>query len=673
MFMKGSNHLLKSMLFAAIFLNLPLQASTRDFYDRTHYSPSFGQWRHYRILLPRDYRTSGKYYPVIYYFHGHSGRFMGEQYGNGQVFLPEFIDYVKTHDVILVRWDGYAEEDYNGVYGGSPYQIAHPGGTMDWGAYFEELVAHVDSSYRTLADRQHRATCGLSMGGFMSLYISGRYPHLVGSASAYNPAHEMWVGPPGKKVRYMHKNHVLNHGHSKIRLIHASGDYIGQYHQELRDILARTPEVDFQYRRDEFNRHYVTGVKETFDFHLEAFEDVGLTAYPRSFDYDNAGESFSFWGYDLRVENKQAGFVSLRDVSRGYFRMFTRAYQPDGPPVPEQTIRLTTPPLYGNRRKYQVTDYSHKHKSVKRYFLTSSGEGRLTFTLDGEGHEVSIGNGKESRAPVLLPLDTRETPIVPPDEDIHLPLKLYNCLDITARDIEVSLASDYPTVAIQGGPLVIDSIAPGEVVDISRHFTLHFTSSDGFFQHCRLMMNIRYRGWYSHSERIDVRILPTPLPHPERVEIFDGRKEPLKIFRQAGNQGGGSILDRVVEEGTGNGDGTADPGEELTLWIQVPQGLDPFDKYTWHRTRVYTGDPYVTITADLGEPKGREWTSVQNHTSRFRISPQCPRGHEMRLVLESESYSFHWLPDTRFGKELLYQARQLHRNQLHGFTLTVGE
>ncbi len=673
MYLKKPVVLLKILLFAAVALHLPLAASTRDFYDRTHYSASFGEWRHYRILLPRDYRTSGKYYPVIYYFHGHSGRFMGEQYGNGQVFLPEFIDYVKNHDVILVRWDGYAEDDYNGIYGGSPYEIQHNRGTKDWGTYFEELVAHVDSSYRTLSDRQHRATCGLSMGGFMSLYISGRYPHLVGSASAYNPGHEFYVGPAGKKVRYMLKNHVATHGHSKVRLIHASGDYISQYHEELRDIFARTPEVDFQYRRDEYHRHWVTGVEETLDFHLEAFEDVGLTVYPGSFDYDNAQESFSVWGYDVRVENKQPGFVSLRDCSRGYFRIFTRAYQPDGPPVPDQRVQLTTPPWYGSRRKYRINDYSHKDKSVKSLFLTSSKDGRLAFTLDGEGHEVSIGNGTEFRAPVLLSLGVRETPIVPPDEDIHLPLKLYNCLDITAREVKVDLTSSYPTVAVEGGPLAIDSIAPGEVVDISRHFTQRFTSSDGFFQHCRLIMNIGYRGWYEHSERIDVRILPTPLLRPERVEIFDGGKKTLKIFRQAGNRGGGFIRDRVVEEGTGNGDGIADPGEEITLWIQVPQGLDPFDKHTWHRTRVYTDDPYVTVTADLGEPKGLEWTSVLDHTSRFRISLQCPQGHRIQMIVKSESYSFHWQPDMRFGKELLYQAKQLHRDQLHTFTLTVGE
>ncbi|MEA2063974.1 MAG: hypothetical protein U9P14_09780, partial [Gemmatimonadota bacterium] len=474
-------------------------------------------------------------------------------------------------------------------------------------------------------------------------------------------------------VRYMHKNHVINHTRQKVRLIHASGDFISQYHEEFRDIMARTPEVDFVYSRDEFHRHYVTNVEETFDFHMQAFQDVGLTAYPQSFGYDNSQASFSVWGYDIAVENKQKGFTCLRDVSRNHFRVYSRQYMPDGPLSAGRIIRITTPDWYGGRRKYKIADYSHQDGNVRYFELTSSAEGRLAFTLDGSGHEISIQTGKEHRAPVLLPLDLGGIPIVAPGREVHLPIRLYNCLDIAARDIEVTLSSLYPTVAVEGGPVRLDSIAPGRVVDLSESFSQHFTSGSGFFQHCRLNLHIRYRDWYGHDERIDVRVLPTPLPAPGTVEIFDGRSKELKIFRQAGNQGGGFMRERAVEEGTGNGDGKADPGEEITVWIQVPQGLDPFDKYSWHRTRVYTDDPYVTITADLAEPKEREWTGISCHTSRFRISPGCPVGHHIRLVLESESYSFCWQPDTRYGRELLYQARQLHREQLHGLTLKVGQ
>ncbi|MEA1996441.1 MAG: hypothetical protein U9N45_02340, partial [Gemmatimonadota bacterium] len=149
---KTAVHSLLTLLLAALLLCQAASATAvRDFYDRRLYSESFGEWRYYRILLPRDYETSGKRYPVIYYFHGHSGRFMGEQYGNGQVFLADMIDYVRKHDVIVVRWDGYVEKDYSGLYGGGPYDISSPEGRMDFGPFFEELTAHIDSTYRTLA------------------------------------------------------------------------------------------------------------------------------------------------------------------------------------------------------------------------------------------------------------------------------------------------------------------------------------------------------------------------------------------------------------------------------------------------------------------------------------------------------------------------------------------
>ena len=111
----------------------------------------------------------------------------------------------------------------------------------------------------------------------------------------------------------------------------------------------------------------------------------------------------------------------------------------------------------------------------------------------------------------------------------------------------------------------------------------------------------------------------------------------------------------------------------MTVWICLPQGLDPLDKYSWHRTKVFTENPYVTVTADIAEPKEREWTSATNHTGRIMISPDCPPGSRIELILKSESYSFVWQPDYKFGRELLYQARQFHRKHLNRYTLTVGE
>ena len=81
-----------------------LAGATQPFYDRKHYSKVLGEERNYRILLPPDYETSGKRYPVIYYFHGHSDRYTVEKYDNGTDTIPKMAEFVAHHDAIVVRW-----------------------------------------------------------------------------------------------------------------------------------------------------------------------------------------------------------------------------------------------------------------------------------------------------------------------------------------------------------------------------------------------------------------------------------------------------------------------------------------------------------------------------------------------------------------------------------------
>jgi hypothetical protein len=143
----------------------------QPFFDRTHDSKVFGEARHYRILLPPAYETSGKRYPVNYYFHGHSDRYTVENYDNGTDTIPKMADWVAQHDAIVVCVDGYVASEYTGFYGGTPWDVMESGGDRDFGRYFLELIQYIDSTYRTLTDRRHRATSGLSMGGFIRGWI----------------------------------------------------------------------------------------------------------------------------------------------------------------------------------------------------------------------------------------------------------------------------------------------------------------------------------------------------------------------------------------------------------------------------------------------------------------------------------------------------------------------
>ena len=658
---------------AGLLLLLPYVAfAYRPFYDRTHHSRVFDGPRHYRIFLPPDYQDSGRSYPVIYYFHGHSDRYTLERYDGGKDTVPKIIRFVAAHPVIVVSVDGYVAEHYTGFYGGDPWDVRKDGGKYDFGAYFLELVEHIDSTYRTLTDRRHRATSGLSMGGFMSLYLSARYPDIIGSASAFNPGPEFYTGEPGRRVLWRPKDHVLNHGHSMVRLVRASGDYISQFHEETRMAYARTPEVDFEFRQDEYHRHWATSIGETFQFHMRAFGRSDLDNVPEVFHYANAYRGFSVWGYRVETEGDERGFTYLSGVRQGYMRITTRRWAPDGPPVAERRITVTTPPLYKPGADYVLLDHSHATGRTERRTITADAEGRLRFTVDGAGHEMSFaGPGTGAQPPVLLPVTRKDFLRPPPGREVRLPVRVYNPRNEPMKGVRITVSSEYPTVEILSGKAEIAAIPPGGVVDLAEKIRARFTSGAGYFERARLEIDFGYDGWHHVHDRFDALIVPEILPQPAAVEILDGRTVTFRVFRQAGNQGGGRSIERTVTEGSGNGNGILEPGEEATIWVKMVQGMDPFDKNNWYRCKVYTDSHWVTEVADIQETRQREWTGAQNRTSLIRLSPDAPRGARIPLLLDNESWSFRFTPDVRYGREKLYQAFQLHRRHLHRYVIEV--
>ena len=635
----------------------------QPFYDRTYYSKVFAQARNYRIFLPPDYADSGKRYPVIYYFHGHSDRYTLEDYDRGLDTVPKIEGFVSTHDVIAVAVDGYVARDYTGFYGGSPYDVRREGGDYDFGENFKELIAHVDSTYRTLTSRRFRATSGLSMGGFMSLYLSARYPELVGSASAFNPGPEFFTGEKGRRSLWRPKDHVLNHEHTMIRLVRASGDFISQYTEETRNAYAIVPTVNFEFRQDEYHRHWATSIAETFEFHMHAFANPALDTVATDWNYDSSRRAFSVWGYRVEADTAEPAFLSLEHVSQGGLRISTRRWAPDGPPASCSAITLTTAPLYRAGADYQISDYNLTSGAGKRTKEQADREGRLTLRVDCTGHELSFaGPGTGAQSPVLLPLTSKDTLRLMPGKLVSLPIRIYNPRAVPLENVRASLSSDYPTVEIVRGSAKLDRMASGAAVDLSSLFQVRLTAGEGDFAHARLKLKLIYDGYFEVTKNIDILIAPDRMPRPLEIAVLDGRTKTFSVFHQKGNQGGGSSIQRTVTEGKGNGNGVLEPGEQATIWVKLAQGLDPFDKNNWCRAKVYTGSPWLAEIGDIEEEKQREWTGAQSRTSLMEFKVDAPAGTEIPAILDCESWSFAFMPDIRYGKEPLYQAFQLHKH-----------
>jgi enterochelin esterase-like enzyme len=141
-----------------------------------------GTWRHALVYLPPNYDTQTKArYPVLYLQHGGGEDETGWiKQGNANFILDNLIAGGHCKPMIIVMAYGYARRagqpapDLTGRPFGSPEMRK---AMQEMMAAFEDdltqvLVPYIDSTFRTIADRDHRAMAGLSMGGMQTFQIT---------------------------------------------------------------------------------------------------------------------------------------------------------------------------------------------------------------------------------------------------------------------------------------------------------------------------------------------------------------------------------------------------------------------------------------------------------------------------------------------------------------------
>lgn len=127
------------------------------------------------VLLPPSYfRLAKVRFPVVYYLHGLGKRRDGHKSSEG-TFKQLYGEMTRRRlpEMILVAVDGTT------IFGGSYYANSLTIGNFE--VYVaEEVVRHIDSTYRTRASRSGRAIAGFSMGGHGALKIGMKYSGVFG-------------------------------------------------------------------------------------------------------------------------------------------------------------------------------------------------------------------------------------------------------------------------------------------------------------------------------------------------------------------------------------------------------------------------------------------------------------------------------------------------------------
>ncbi len=165
-----------ALLIAVVaFIALPSQAETLELETVKFFSPAVGRTMHYNILLPRGYESSSQRYPVLYLLHGLGQNYTTWGLANGSPFYAGLYD-----DLIVVMPD----------VGNSWYvnwAESEGGQRNNWEDHIiQDVVSHVDWSFRTIARREGRAMTGLSMGGYGAITLGLRHPEMfisIGSTS----------------------------------------------------------------------------------------------------------------------------------------------------------------------------------------------------------------------------------------------------------------------------------------------------------------------------------------------------------------------------------------------------------------------------------------------------------------------------------------------------------
>lgn len=583
----------------------------QPYQDLSHESKVFGYQKPYRLYVPENYNASGKRYPVIYFFHGWGGRHFKDD--NARLEYIMLKNLVNQYQVLMVMWDGNMDPKEP-----RPYNVGYHNDIqfdVQMKDYFPELMHHIDKTYRTLTDRNHRGLIGFSMGGFMSLYLSGKYPDQVCSAVSLTGSPEFFVGSPANHtlypIRYTFKNlqdiDTRIHTSSTDILYYLNEEvYKGAVWEEKKLLFENLPGGHMVDKKGE-----TVVFEKAMRFVTDSFQKKHKN--PSVWSHYDLYPDFDLWGYHVESDKQQPGFLYLKNVSRKGFGIYSRKWLPAGPPVPVNRVAIQTAPAYKAGFVYDIVRYSLTGDTVFTEKLKSDQQGRLKLELNGEGHIIGIF--ESTSKPDWVVADYRNvtgSQFLKHNEVNKLNIKLLNRggsansneifkVKIRTRDTMVTIKDSIVSFRTdQRGRLV--NIGPIQIV-CAKPLPLHADPSE-----------VKLQFIFPGTGSWDELNIPVQFDAPifNDIKVDDG------------------LIVRDKKTGTGNADGIVNPGEKVLIY----QGEN--------RLRLYTDDPYVLQKDETlaDEIIPARWPDGYTQSSIIHISPDCPDGHLIECFASYETKTF---------------------------------
>jgi len=187
-----------------------LHPTTGRMAQRSYFSQTAGDEQSYRIYLPPCYDQTDRRYPVLYLLHGWP--FDEAHWDN--LGVDEAADAgiaARTLPPFIIVLPGGTERLYVNTSGGDH---------SFEGQMINDLIPHVDETYRTQKERAGRAIGGISRGGVWALEIGFMHPDLFAIVGAHSPALSVNLAPPPYDPFYL----LAEPGVAMLRIYLDAGD-----------------------------------------------------------------------------------------------------------------------------------------------------------------------------------------------------------------------------------------------------------------------------------------------------------------------------------------------------------------------------------------------------------------------------------------------------------------
>jgi hypothetical protein len=439
--------------------------------------------------------------------------------------------------------------------------------------------------------------------------VASKYPHLISSASFFNPSAAFFIGPRDMQVYTPFSEMAMNYAGLPVRMHIGMKDFLRQHDLAI-DNSFKTRELFYEswhYNVNYFRGfHTVVNVEGQFDFHMKHFRMT--YPKPRVWNHIDVYPDFDIWGYSFESDRRSPGFTILEHVNNSGFKLLTRRWLPDGPEVPDVHFQVVTAAEYKVGSHYELLLLDLAKLEVRKTGVSSGFNGRLSLQLPGSG--VDVGIYRAGDAGVISVPDFRLDSSWPRAwQDIRFYPLLFNKGGQTVDSVHVDVISLTPALEVLTTSQTVGPIASGEVVSESC-FTIRARAHD--MDAAAVKVRLQY------AAQVQEFYLEIPF-YNDHQEVGDFRIADGRSFKLDNGE--------LVELGNGNGDGIVNAGERLCVLTQSDRGGD-----VWYGLRLYTDDGYVDRSEENAIWHLRpDWSGTARQTSEILIAPDCPAGHEIEF------------------------------------------